>query len=107
MYRTRCCRWAASCTERYTSQFKDSYLAETWSGSEEGSYSRLIDGCITHSRLEGNNEENERWYLDELVVIAGVPRRLLRRQERRRSPELQPRTSASVACRANTGIPRP
>ena len=37
----------ASCTERYSSQFKNNCLAEMWSGSEEGSYLRLIDGCIT------------------------------------------------------------
>ena len=29
------------------SQFKNNYLAEMWSGSEEGSYVRLKDCCIT------------------------------------------------------------
>ena len=28
-------------------QFKNNFSAEMWSGSEEGSYLRLIDGCIT------------------------------------------------------------
>ena len=28
-------------------QYKNNCLAEIWSGSEEGSYSRLIDCCIT------------------------------------------------------------
>jgi hypothetical protein len=30
-----------------------------WSGSEEGSYSTLIDGCSLNSRLESNQEEQE------------------------------------------------
>jgi len=30
-----------------SSQFKNNYLAELCSGSEAGSYLRLIDGCIT------------------------------------------------------------
>ena len=30
-----------------SSQCKNNCLAEMWSGAEEGSYSRLIDGCIT------------------------------------------------------------
>jgi len=29
------------------SQFKHNYIPEMWSGSEEGSYSRLKDCCIT------------------------------------------------------------
>ena len=33
--------------ERYISQFKNTHAAEVWSGFEEGSYSRLIDRCIT------------------------------------------------------------
>ena len=32
---------------RYTAQFKNNYSAEMWSGSDEGSYLRLIDCCIT------------------------------------------------------------
>ena len=32
---------------RYISQFKDNYFTEMWSCSEEGSYVRLIDVCIT------------------------------------------------------------
>jgi len=32
---------------RCSSQFKNNYFAEMWSGSEEGSYLRLIDFCIT------------------------------------------------------------
>ena len=39
-----------SCTGRNSSQSKDKCLAETWSGSEEGSYLRFIDSCMT--RLE-------------------------------------------------------
>ena len=31
---------------RYSSQSEENYLAEMWSGSEEGSYLRLIDCCI-------------------------------------------------------------
>ena len=31
----------------YSSQFQNKCLAESCSGSEEGSYSRLIDCCIT------------------------------------------------------------
>jgi len=33
--------------DRYSSQFKNNYFAEMCSGSEEGSYLRLIDFCIT------------------------------------------------------------
>ena len=36
-----------SCTKRYSSQFKNNCLTEMRSGSEEVSYSRRIDGCIT------------------------------------------------------------
>jgi len=32
---------------RYSSQFKNNYFTEMCSGSEEGSYLRLIDFCIT------------------------------------------------------------
>jgi len=32
---------------RYSSQFENNYFTEMCSGSEEGSYLRLIDGCIT------------------------------------------------------------
>jgi len=36
-------------------------MAEMWSGSEEGSYFRLIDCCITlNSRLESNKEGKKR-----------------------------------------------
>ena len=34
-------------TDRYSSQFKDNCFTEMWSGSEVGSYVRLIDFCIT------------------------------------------------------------
>ena len=37
-----------SCTERNSSRFKHNRLAEMWSGSEEGSYPRLLGWCITH-----------------------------------------------------------
>ena len=36
-----------SCTDRYSSQFKNNYFTEMCSGSEEGSYLMLIDFCIT------------------------------------------------------------
>ena len=36
-----------SCTERYSSQCKNNCFAEMWSGSEAGSYLRLINWCIT------------------------------------------------------------
>jgi hypothetical protein len=36
-----------SCTVRYGSRFKNNYFAEICSGSDEGSYSRLIEVCIT------------------------------------------------------------
>ena len=44
------------------------------SGSEEGSYLRLTDLCITqlNSRLESDKEENKR--------ISGVPNRAVRKQ---------------------------
>jgi len=32
---------------RYNSQFENNYFTEMCSGSEEGSYLRLIDWCIT------------------------------------------------------------
>ena len=31
----------------YSSQFKNKYSAEMWSGSAKGAYLRLIDCCIT------------------------------------------------------------
>ena len=34
-------------SQRYNSQFKNNYLAEMWSGSEEGSFFMLIDCCST------------------------------------------------------------
>ena len=34
------------CTERYSSQCKNNCFTEMRSGSEEGSYVRLTDGCI-------------------------------------------------------------
>ena len=42
-------RWTSSIvlTSSYTSQFKNSCLAEMWSGSDEGSFLRLVDRCIT------------------------------------------------------------
>ena len=36
-----------SCTDRYSSQFQNNYFADMCSGSEAGSYLRLIDFCIT------------------------------------------------------------
>jgi len=33
--------------DRYSSQSKNNYFAEMWISSEEGSYLRLIDLCIT------------------------------------------------------------
>ena len=36
-----------SCTDRYSSQFENNYFTEMCSGSEAGSYLRLIDLCIT------------------------------------------------------------
>ena len=35
------------------------FLAEMWSGSEEGSYLRLIEFVSLNSRLESNKEEEE------------------------------------------------
>ena len=36
-----------TCTDRYSSQFKNNYFTEMCSDSEAGSYSRLIDFVIT------------------------------------------------------------
>ena len=36
-----------SCTDRNSSQFRNNYFTERCSGSEAGSYLRLIDFCIT------------------------------------------------------------
>ena len=36
-----------SCTERYSSELKNTCFTEMRSGSEEGSHLRLIVGCIT------------------------------------------------------------
>ena len=38
---------------RYSSRFKDSFFAETWSGSEEGSYLRLVDSLSWHRNRAG------------------------------------------------------
>ena len=39
---------------------KNNYLAEMFSGSEEGSYLRLIDFLSLDSRLESNKEEKKK-----------------------------------------------
>jgi len=39
-----------SCTDRYSSQFENNYFTEMCSGSEAGSYLRLID-FVYHSTL--------------------------------------------------------
>ena len=38
---------ASQFPDRYSSQFKNNYFTEMCSGSEAGSYLRLIDLCIT------------------------------------------------------------
>ena len=43
--------------ERYTSQFQNNYFTGMRSGSEEGSYLRLIDCVSLNSRLESNKDE--------------------------------------------------
>ena len=48
-----------SCTVRYSSQFNHQCLAEMRSCSEEGSYFRFIDFCITRLLAESNKEEEE------------------------------------------------
>jgi hypothetical protein len=53
---------------------KDNYLAEMWSGSEEGSYLRLRDFCITQSRLESNKEEEEKTKLPPPAGSASEPK---------------------------------
>ena len=40
-------------TDRYSSQFKNNYVAEMCSGSQAGSYLRLIDSCITQLNAQG------------------------------------------------------
>jgi len=40
-------------TDRYSSQFKNNYVAEMCSGSQAGSYLRLIDSCITQLKAQG------------------------------------------------------
>ena len=44
-------QWSAwrteNCTERYSSQFQNNCFTEMRSGSEEGSYLRVKDDCIT------------------------------------------------------------
>jgi len=37
-----------SCTDRYNFRFRNNCFAEMRCGSEEGSYLRLVDFCITH-----------------------------------------------------------
>ena len=37
----------------YSFQFKNNHFAEMCSGSEEGSYLRLIDSCITQLKAQG------------------------------------------------------
>jgi len=59
-----------SCTDRYSSQFENNYFTEMCSGSDQGSYLRLTDFCITHSSLASNKEEKKK---DERHW--GVPRR--------------------------------
>jgi len=44
-------------------QFKNNYFTETCSGSEAGSYLRLIDFVSLNSRFE-NNKEEEREHLE-------------------------------------------
>ena len=42
-------------------QFKNDYIAKIWSGSEEGSYLRLIDVASLNSRLESNEQKMKVW----------------------------------------------
>jgi len=39
--------WLHTPNNRYSSQFKNNYFTKVFSGSEAGSYLRLIDCCIT------------------------------------------------------------
>ena len=48
-----------SCTERYSSRFKNNCFAVLRSSSKEGSYLRLVDLCITQLQAESNKEEEE------------------------------------------------
>ena len=48
---------AVSCTDWYSSQFKSNFCTEMCSGSEEGSYLRLIDFVSLNSRRESRKEE--------------------------------------------------
>ena len=50
----------SECTDRYTSRFKDNRCTEMCTGSEAGSYFRLIDIVSLNSRLESNKEERRR-----------------------------------------------
>jgi len=40
------CTARTACTDRYSPQFKNNHFAEMCSGSEAGSYPRLVDLCI-------------------------------------------------------------
>ena len=40
-------------------RFTNNHFTETWSGSEEGSYVRLVNFSARNSRLEGDKEEEE------------------------------------------------
>ena len=50
---------AGHCAAQASSQFENNYFTETCSGSEAGSYSRLID-CVYHSNLGVGVIERER-----------------------------------------------
>ena len=44
-----------ACTDRYSSQCKNNYSIEIGSSSEEGSYLRLTDACITQLKAPGDS----------------------------------------------------
>jgi len=48
---------------RSGSQFKNDCLVEMWSGSEEGSYLRLVFGVLLDSRRESNKDEQGKLHL--------------------------------------------
>ena len=62
--------------EPFGSQFKNNHFTEMYSGSEAGSYLRLIDSCITQLKAQGPsrtcNEDKEEEEEEEAFCTPGL-----------------------------------
>ena len=63
---------AASCTARYSSRFKNKCFAVMRSGSEQGSYLRLADVCITLFRPRVKKKKKKKKHCLDILAHKGT-----------------------------------